>query len=84
MKDCIPKMASTKIREDSIIGFRTSSLSPPIIVVPSTPMDVLALKSFGTNQLSNFWKFHTHGMKFLKIENLKGNLITTVVDYNIY
>jgi hypothetical protein len=35
MKDCIPKMGSNKIGKDSIIGFRTSSLSPPIVVVPS-------------------------------------------------
>jgi hypothetical protein len=35
MKDRIPKMGSTKIGENSIIGFRTSSLSPPIVVVPN-------------------------------------------------
>jgi len=36
MKDCIPKMGSNKIGEDSIIGFRTSFLSHPIVVVPSS------------------------------------------------
>jgi hypothetical protein len=36
MKDHIPKMESNKIGEDSIIGFRTSPLSPPIIVPNST------------------------------------------------
>jgi hypothetical protein len=40
MKDHIPtkgtKYVSNKIGEDSIIGFRTSYLSPPIVVVPSS------------------------------------------------
>jgi hypothetical protein len=35
MKDHIPKMGSTKIGEDNIIGFRTSYLSP-LVVVPSS------------------------------------------------
>jgi len=36
MKDRIPKMGSTKIREDNIIGFRTSSFSPSVVVPSST------------------------------------------------
>jgi hypothetical protein len=44
MKDHIPKMGNNKIGKDSIIGFRTSFLSPPIVVVLVVPpMDVLAL-----------------------------------------
>jgi hypothetical protein len=58
MKYCIPKMGSTKIKEDNIISFKTSSLSPPIVVVPNNTtygcFDLINPKFLKVLALANF------------------------------